>query len=200
MEQTITKEEIEKLVNMKGEIRGIALRNDFDYILKKFGKEKIEEIEKKMEEFGYPIRYREIKALNFYPIGIDNLLLTCLEKFLGFKDKDFFEMGEFHTKSSLLTRLFMRYFGSIKGIVNGAAKMWRRYFSIGDIKVIEYNEKDKYAVLRLENFLNLPMQCHSLRGSFVGLLKIVTKGEVVCKETKCIHKGDKYHEFVLRWK
>ena len=108
-------------------------------------------------------------------------------------------MGEFNSKLSLIMRLFMKYFISIEVMAKEAPKMWKRYYTIGDLKIIEINKEKRLGIIRLENFRVLPEQCNALEGFFSNIVKMVVGSPVTSEETKCIFRGDDYHEFVLRW-
>jgi hypothetical protein len=199
MVSTISKEEADRLMHLKGEIRGIALKDDFKYIFQREGQKGLDKLENTLKSLGYPIKYNEIKAMTFYPIGLDNLLLTILNRIFNYTDKDFQEMGKFHSKSTLLMKIFMNYFISIDRLVKESPKMWKTYYSEGELEVIEFNKKERYIILKIKNFANTKFQCQSQIGYFTNAVHMITKNKVSCEETKCVHKGDKYHEFLLKW-
>ncbi len=200
MEQIISPEELKELIGIKGEGRGASLKGYAEFILKEEGEEGLKKLEDVMTELGHPIKYREVKTMDFYPLTIEALTLVAIKKLFDFDDKKFQEMGEFEPKgSSLIVKLFMKYFVSIERTVKEVSKMWRKYYTIGDLKVIECNEEKRYVILRLENFRFHPLLCQDLIGYFSSMLQMVVRGEITCEETKCIYRGDEYHEFLLKW-
>ena len=93
----------------------------------------------------------------------------------------------------------MKYFVSLEKIAKEAPKMWRRYHTVGDPKVVEFSEEKRYGILRVENFNLVPSYCQMVIGYLSSLIQIVVKASVTCKETKCTFRGDDYHEFLLKW-
>ncbi len=200
MAQIISKEELEKLMKIKGEIRGVALKEVERFVREKEGEEGLKKLEKTMAELGYPIKYNEIKSMGFYKLSLKAILLITVKRLFNYSDEKFQEMGKFETKSSpMALRLFARYFISLDTAVKAVQKMWRVYYSTGILKVIELNKKEKYAILRLEDFRLIPPHCENLKGYFSGVLEMIIKQDVTCEETKCVYKGDKYHEFLMKW-
>jgi light-regulated signal transduction histidine kinase (bacteriophytochrome) len=55
-------ETVKKLLQMKGEARGMGLKDDVAYVLAKQGKEGLEKVEEELERVGCPIKYAEIKT------------------------------------------------------------------------------------------------------------------------------------------
>jgi histidyl-tRNA synthetase len=77
--EEIKKEELDKLMKIEGEIKGVAFQADAKYILEKEGEEGLKKLEKRVKEFGYPIDYRTVRALNFYPIGLRVISLLLIK-------------------------------------------------------------------------------------------------------------------------
>ncbi|XOB40363.1 MAG: hypothetical protein ACKKMR_03590 [Candidatus Nealsonbacteria bacterium] len=199
MEQIISKEELDELMKIEGEVRGLTLKGYTNFILKEEGKEGLKRLEDAITELGYPIKHREIKAMSFYPVGLDNLLLLSIKKLFNYDNKKFQEIGEFQAKSPLIIRLFVKYFISLEKAIEAAPKMWKVYYSNGDLKVTDFNKEKKYAILRLENFHNTPIHCQTEKAYFSSVARIIVGSKVTCEETKCTFRGDDYHEFLLRW-
>lgn len=199
-EQAITKEVIEELMERKGETRGVSIKGDLEYILFKKGKEGLEKIENELERLGYfDIKHKKLESMKLYPIGYEALTLLVINKLFNFNRKEFIKMGEFNSKVSLVVRLFMKYFVSLKLMSKQAPKFWREYYSIGDLKIIELNNEEKYIIVRVENFNLHPFHCPTVEGYLMSIIKMILGKPVTCQETKCVHKGDDYHEFLIKW-
>ena len=80
MEEILNKKIAQKLMQMKGELRGLAIKDDAEFILKNQGKEGLEKLERKLAEVGVPIKYGEIRSTDFYPIGLEPLTLLAIKK------------------------------------------------------------------------------------------------------------------------
>jgi len=200
--EEITKEEIEKLMNKDVETRGVVLKTDSEYILEKQGESGLKRLEAELEKMGQPIKYQEIKNMDFCPAGLRVLSLLAIKKVFGFDDEEIKEMGFIATKKSLIIKLFVRYFLSTERVFyKEAPRIWQKHWTKGTLVPIELNEKEKYAVLRLEDFELHPIYCSVyLRGYFSGILQMLIKTpKITCQETKCSFKGDQYHEYLLKW-
>ncbi|KPJ55177.1 hypothetical protein AMJ47_01530 [Parcubacteria bacterium DG_72] len=196
----LTKKEAKRLVReTKGEARGVALKDDLDYILEIKGEEGLERVEQRMAELGYPLRKKDIKPMSFYPMGLANLFLLVIKEVFNFTEKDLEDWGASIVKFSLFTKIFLRYFGSLALIAKEAPKIWRDHYTIGDLEMPEYSEKKKYVILRLKNFKMDPIHCSILTGMFSKISQMVVKHPATCKETKCMAKGDSYHELLITW-
>ena len=201
MEKIISKGELNELIKIKGEMRGITIKPGSEFILREEGKEGLKRLEDTMAELGYPIKYKKMRSIDLYPIGLIAISLLTTKRLFNYDDKKFQEMGRLTAKTSFLIGIFIRrHFLSLKKIIKETPKVWGKYSTIGTLRVVEFNEAKKYFVLRLENFVFHPLYCKILEGFFSGMVKTIVKSPtVVCEETKCVHRGDEYHEFIVRW-
>jgi len=199
MEQIISKKEVDELMKIKGEARGIAIKGEAEFILKEKREEGFKKLEDTMAKIGCPIKYRGLKSLNFYPLKYEAITTFVLKEVFNFKEEDFRKVGAFEAKLSLIIRMFMRYFFSLDLMAKKASVIWRKYYTVGNLTSPEFNKKEKYAILRVENFKLHPSHCRTLEGFFATMVQMIVKDLVTCKETKCIFKGDEYHEFLLKW-
>jgi hypothetical protein len=199
MEEIITKEKAKELMKIKGETRGASIKGDLEYIISKKGKDGLEKVEEEMARLGYPIKYNEIRPMDFYPMGLEAISFSVIKKIFNFTDDKFREMGEFNSKVSLIVRLFMKYFVSLELVAKQAPKFWREYYTKGDLKIAEINKEKRYLIIRIDNFYHHPLHCLSIEGYLKTIVRIVVKGSVTCEETKCTYRGDDHHEFLVKW-
>jgi len=200
MQEIISKEEFDELMKIKGEGRGETFKNEAGYILHKEGKEGLKKLEEVMASAGYPIKYKKVKSMGFYPLGVEATTLLAIKRLFNYDDKDFQEMGRYEPKiSPSIIRMFLNYFVSLERAIKGIGGVWKRMYTVGEIRVVDYDLKKKYAVLKLKNFYVSPLHCQDLIGHFAGLLEMMVKTKVDCRETKCSFRGDEYHEFLFKW-
>ncbi len=198
--EKLTKEIAQKLQKeIKGEIRGVGLRSDWEYILHKNGEEGIKKLERKMSQLGIPLRFREIKDMEFYPLSWDTISILAIKDVFGYSDEDLREMGSMAAKFSILLRIFLKYFVSLSLVTKQAPKMWKNYYTIGSLEVAELNEKDGYVRIILKDFNVHPVYCSILPGYFIKIASMVVGKEVESEELQCSFKGAPYHEFKLSW-
>jgi len=199
MEQIIEKEELNKLARINGEVRGIALKSHADFILQQKGQLELDRLENVLAELGYPIKFKEIKNWDFYPIGTEIVEMLAIKRLFNFEDKKFEEIGTFGSVGSFIMKLFMRYFSSMKMVAKQAPEMWKKYYTVGELKVKKLDEKERYIILTVENLFLHPIHCFHLKGFFSSVVQMVVKAKPSCEETKCVHRGDLLHEFVIKW-
>ncbi len=199
MEQIISKEEFAKLKRMKGEVRGVALKGEADFVLKEEGREGLERLEEVITNLGYPIRYKEIKATRFYPLWLEALTLLVIKRLFNYKNEKFQKIGSFESKISLIIRLFMKYFVSLERMIKEVPKMWRKYYTIGNLKVIEFNKEKRQGVLRLEGFQSTPLLQETFKGVFSSVIQMIINRPVICEEKRCSLEKDDCYEFLLKW-
>ena len=197
MEQIITKQEFDELMKIEGEARGLGFQTEAKFVLKEEGEEGLKRLDNQMAKLGYP--YSKIKTMDFYPLGLLAVNMLVIKRLFNYDDRKFQEMGKFEAKSSLIIRLFMKYFVSLKRVAKESPKMWRKYYTVGDLKVPEINQGKRYIIIRIENFSLHPILCQILIGYFQSIVKMVLRDETTCEETKCVFRGDECHEFLMRW-
>ena len=191
------KKEADKLMRIKGNTRGSDFQSLGAYILQKYGEKELLLLEKKMEELGYPLYFNEIDPLKWYSESLNVLAIIVAKHLFGWKD--LFEIGCASMKLSVGMRLFMRL-SSLERILKETSRIWRKFLDIGTLEFVEYNKKEKYAVVRLRDYKTHPDMCRFYAGFFLSVVKCTQKGKnMTIKETKCMYKGDPYHEYVARW-
>jgi len=200
MEETISKEELNELLKIKGELRGNGPKTVGNFILKKEGEEGLKKLEEVLAKVGYLIEYSKIKTMGYYPLAFTSVPLLVAKRLFNFSDKDFQEMGKSDVKFSTIQKIFIKYYVSLKRVVKEAPKMWEKYHTSGELKIIEHDEKKKNIILRIENFKLAGLHCQYLIGYFTAVFELTTKGaKASCEETKCPGRGDEYHEFLIKW-
>ncbi len=199
MERILSEETVRKLMQIEGETRGMALKDDFEYVILKKDGEGLKKLEDALEELGHPLKYKELKSMKFYPSGLEPLLMVVCQKLFGYTDKDFWELGVLSARMPWVGRIFIKYFGSLEMVVNGASTIWKKYYTRGKLKIVSVDKDKKSVIVRIEDFSLHPFYCKGLAGYFAAIVKMVVKEETSCEETKCTHEGDDYHEFRVRW-
>ncbi|MBD3207844.1 MAG: hypothetical protein GF370_00090 [Candidatus Nealsonbacteria bacterium] len=199
MEEIISKEELEEIRNLKGKIRGVAIKGELEFILKAEGEEALNTIEEIANKNGYPLEYGKIKDMAFYPLSLYILMQVLMHKLFGYGQKEFREKGRFLTRVSLIIRLFTQYFVSIDNIATQVPAMWRKYYTVGNLEVSGIDKEKGEGTLRLKDYVAHPMHLESLKGFFAGVLQMVVNKETTCQEIKSPTRGDPYYEFLLKW-
>lgn len=196
----ITKEEIERIFETPGKVRGVVFFTDAKYILEKKGKEGLEKVKEETKRMGHFIDYQKINSFEWYPVGLRVISLLAIKRAFGWSEKEIFEMGNYAPKVSIIVKLLLKYFISLKRSVQEVPRYWRKHYTIGKISCPEFHEDEKWLVIRVEGIKIHPILCVHLRGYFLRIAQYVIKSKKIeIKEVKCIHRGDPYHDFLFNW-
>ncbi|MBD3208370.1 MAG: hypothetical protein GF370_02875 [Candidatus Nealsonbacteria bacterium] len=204
MDQIITEEKVKKIRKVPGEVRGLALKNYGEYIFQKHEKEGLQKLEQTLRGLGCLIEYKKIRTMSFYPLWWSALSFVAIEQLFHYDGQKFQEMGRFCFKLPNLIRIWLKYLVSIEKAANSASKMYSMMLTVGEITVPEFNEEEKYVVIRMNDYPIYPVDfprayCHFLIGYYSSIIQIVSGGKAVGSETKCVYNGDDYHEFLIKW-
>ena len=199
MTQAFSQQEKEGMEKVEGQVRGLALKSELGFIFREEGRDGLHKIEQALAEAGHPLKYREIQSGTFYPLKIWGYLLLAIRNIFHYDDAKFVRIGEFDVKLSRLITIFVQHFITVDRAFKEAERMWDKYFTVGKLEVKELNKDQKYLRVVLEDFYLHPLHCLIFAGHFTGALKMIFKGGGTCEEVKCMYRGDKYHEFILRW-
>ena len=201
--EELNKEEIEKLMEIEGQARGVVFKTDTEYILAEKGEEGLRQVEEELVRLGHPLKYQEVKTMEFYPAGLRVLSVLAIKKVFNLDDEKIKEMGWLATKKSLVVKLFIKYFLSMERVFyKEAPRLWRKHWTVGELVPVKLDEQEKYVILQLKNFNLHPLYCSVyLAGYFSGILQMIVKTpQITCRETKCSLRGDEYNEYLLEWK
>ncbi|MEI6597058.1 MAG: hypothetical protein WCL13_02500, partial [bacterium] len=194
------KEEIAQLMSKEGEISEIALKNHREFILKEKGEAGRKKLEEAIDNLGGVIKYKKLKSWEFYPIGLEIIELLVIKKIFNFDDEKIKEIGAFGSRVSSIIKLFFQYIGSINFLAKKAPEIWKKYYTAGELVIKEVNEEKKYIILDVKDFNYHPIHCLHLNGYFSNMVKVASGSKAVnCQETKCVHRGDEFHEFLIKW-
>ena len=197
----ITRSEFQDIIGLEGQVRGSTLKTDAAFVESREGKESLRKIEESFRQLGYPIEYRHIRDMGWYPICMRVLSLRMIQEVLGLQDADMFCMGDTAPKFSFMVKVFMKFTGMPENAYARIPEYWHMHYSIGEMRVDEMNERAGYLIVRLLDFMIHPLLCRYLEGYFRRLLQFsfVTQ-EVRSRETKCAFNGAPYHEYQIAWK
>ncbi|MBD3208377.1 MAG: hypothetical protein GF370_02910 [Candidatus Nealsonbacteria bacterium] len=199
MGKIISQEEIERIKELPGKVRGATLRAYGDFIRQKEGEEGLNLLEDKMSELGFENKLGDMKAMEFYPVSLQGIVLELISKLFNYDNQKYQEMGRFSAKFSLVVRMFMKYFFSEEQMQEKGPQIWKKSYTVGDFELAEYNEEEKRVVLKLKNFKLHPMHGQVLIGYFASVLQMIGGNVARGTEVKSPFKGDKYYEFLMEW-
>lgn len=196
----VNKNELDGLLKIKGEIRGVVFYTDASYVSQREGQSGLDKIEKAVKELGYPINYRNPKKTDWYPIGLRAISLILIKDALGWSDEDINQMGWNAPSFSFIIKIFMKFFISVTKIAQESPKLWTEHYRDIGTLVPEVDEEKRVLILRLKDFKVDPIFCPYLAGYFKRVASFGLSGQKIdCKETKCVFRGDEYDEFTITW-
>ncbi len=190
---------IDYLKNIEGFCRGVSLQTPLVYVENNFGKEKLLKVEEELVKIGLPTK-KEISVMQRYPLGYMTLLHLVIKETLGWTDEDIKEMGYNLPKISFFVKMLTKHFISIKRTFEATKPFWRKHFTVGRMIPYKIDEEEKYLIVRIEDYVTDPIDCKLFEGYFSIMAMLATKAkEVKIEERKCMHRGDDYHEYFIKW-
>jgi len=196
----IQKIEIENLMQIKGNVRGGVIQANIAFIREMAGVEKLKAIEGKIAGLGYPFDFSKINIGEWYPEALSVLIILVAKDLFNWTEKDIFEMGNSAPKYSFISKIVMRYFLSLEKIIKEIPNYWKNHFDFGELESYKFSEEEKYLILHEKGYKFHPLLCIYHSGYFLRIAQFAIKGkEITIEETKCIFKGDHYHEYIIKW-
>ncbi len=197
----ITRSEFQDIINLEGQVRGSALNTDAAYIESRGGKKGMHSVQEKFRQLGYPIEYRNIRDMAWYPVCMRVLSLRVIQDVFDMKDEEIRHMGDTAPKFSFIVKVFMKFTGVPEHAFTRIPEYWRMHYSIGDMRINELNSEAGYLIVHLGSFMLHPILCVYLEGYFRRLLQFsFVTDEVRSRETKCAFDGAEHHEYHIAWK
>jgi hypothetical protein len=159
-----------KIFGKNGKLRGVVLRTDADYVRKHYGEQALACVEIVTTEMGAPIVYDSIKAMAWYPASLRGISLLAIMRVLDFQDEDLRQMGWAAPRNSIITKLMMRYFTSLRMLVDRLPAYWRRNYEVGSLSG---KLSDHSAQLLLEGLEIPPKMFPYIEGYFTSVVSMV---------------------------
>jgi len=196
----IGKEEIEKIMQIKGNVRGTIFQTHAIFIKEKKGEDGLMSLEKKMAELGYPVNFKKFREGEWYPESLSVLVILAAKDLFNWTEKDIFEMGSSAPRNTFIAKILMKYFLSLERFMSEVPNYWKKHLDLGELEVFQFDKEKKYIILREKGFKFHPLLCVYHAGYFQGITKYVVKSKKISvEETKCVFKGDPYNEYIIRW-
>jgi hypothetical protein len=189
---------LRELTGNGGQVRGVALCTDAQYVRQYAGDEILQDIQLLTRELGHAIEYRIIEAAEWYPISLRVASLLAIRKALDWDDEGLREMGKSAPKYSVTDKFILRYVIGVQEFIERLQTYWSYSYSGGSLRGIVI---DKSAFVCVHDFLIPSILCNYLEGVFVGILGMIIGKEqwITVRETDGWHSSNNCHDFVLRW-
>lgn len=192
-------EKIKTLRGKEGDTKAEAIKFCLRYIEKKEGREKKDKVLAKLKEFGFEEDHKKLGPFDWVRESTLIILYLVLIEFFNWSEEDIFKMGEEEPKASFIARILMNML-SVEKVIEKAPRYWRKFYNFASIEVSEINKEEKFLVFRVYDYDFDPIGCIYHKGFLLTLTKFTIKGKNhSIEETKCIHKGDDFHEYIVKW-
>jgi len=168
------KEEVELINKKKGQIIGMSLKKDREFVLEKKGREGLKRVEEEMEKFGFSLKYEQIINYKWYPVQLDPLFLLVAKKTFHWNDKMMREWGCWAAKTHFLAKIMAKFFVSKKKFEKAgvATRFWRKYYTQG-LLIVHFDDRNRCGTVEIRDFLVVPIHCRYLEGYFSQIVSLV---------------------------
>lgn len=201
MENSDLKERTKKLLQKNGNIKGETINFILQYLQKKEGDDALEKLKERLSQLELPFDVTRVKNFSLIKDSIVAIVMLAIKDVFQWTDDDIFEMGKAEPKNSFIVRLLMKYLVSIEKTFERAPDFWRKFYDFGYLETIEFSDSEKYFKLGVYEYDTDPVMCKYLAGFIHTMVAFSMKEKSVSiEETKCIYKGDSYHEYTVSWK
>jgi len=199
---TLKKEEVDKMMKLKGNVIGVILQGHFDYIRDLKGENGVKAVEARLKELGYPLKAENIINVKWYPESIACLITLVSVEVFGWDRKDVFEMAYQAPRYSFVVKLLMQHFLQIEKNFRMAPTYWHKHFDFSEMETAGFSEKEKYGIIMIKDFHKYhPLICVYHQGYFTRITELMLGSkEVKVNHTRCLFKGDPYEEFKITWR
>ncbi len=168
-------------------------------IKRRYGEEGLRKIYDYMKQRGYKGTGDFEKLKIKEPVPLEHLLLFLhgIEDVYGIKELR--ENSRSAVKRRGIVGIFVKWAGTPELLIRKASEMWPEFYSFGRLEgeVIE----EGHGVLRGYNLSPEPFFCEQvLTEYFYGIMENLKLRDLHITHTKCVHRGDNFCEWELRWK
>lgn len=201
----ITKEEAQRIMNTKGNVRLATFNTYYNFILENGGEEGVKQVEAKLKELGHSMDLKKLSresSLKWVPQAQGCLILVAILEYLGWEEKDAQRIGYFLGTTSFFTKLIIKYLISLEKTLKEAQRLWKRHYAFSELKLFKYDVKEKYVIFRIYDFKKFHLALYYSIGGYISkIIEIATGSKNLKLElTKCIFWDDPYDELKITWK
>ncbi len=198
MNYNITEEEIKRLQELKGEVRGVVFKTDHHFIINKNGEDGLKKVKDELKKMGVSIDYEEVSQMGYYPISLRIFSLLAISRAFNYNREDVSKMGKNAPRVSFLVKFFTKYFMSSEKTLEKVGELWEKHYTKGRIEMIVVDEENGKTALRLHGDFLHPIFYDYLLGYFSSIISMVV-GQKIDKEKVEHFPEEGYHEFYMEW-
>lgn len=192
----MSRNNLEKIKKMEGEIIGSSLKTDREFIIEKQGIKGLRKVEVEMERLSYPLKYEDIDKYKWYPVQHDFLSLLLAQEIFKWDDETMREWGRWGAKTNFIIKLMARLV-SKETISELSSKYWRKYYTKGEMK-FKLDYKKKTGIATIKDFTIYDVHARYLEGYFYQIMCLMVPSQNL-KVEKNEYKGSDTHQFKITW-
>lgn len=199
---SLNKKEVEEIMKLGGNVRGVIIEGHFAYIRDLKGEDGVRTVERRLEELGYPFKAGDVVNVKWYSEALACLIILAAAEIFKWEDKNVFEMAYQSPKYSFVVKILMQHFLDIEKSFAKIPDYWQKNFDFGEMEVIGFSTKEKYGIIKIKDFHKYhPLICIYHEGYFTKLAELMLGSKKVkIKHTECLFRNDPYEEFKINWK
>lgn len=194
--------EIKEQKKLTGQERGVDIKYLVKSVKERWGDEGYNRVIQELEKNGYKMPdVSKYDDMEWIPWHVVNIFFLGMIKVFNLQEDEIVDIARgVATSPSPIVKLYVKYFANPEKTIKYAAKRFRTYYSQGEMALESIDKEHKEIVLRIKDIKRHPYACIWDVGSIGRALEIATGWKIINQtETKCMFKGDPYHEFVYRF-
>ena len=191
--------EVAGIFGQLGRLRGVVLHTDAEYVRKHYGANALDSVEEVTAELGCPISYKSIKTMAWYPAVLRGISLLAIARALDFSVEDLRKMGWAAPRTSIISKIMMRYFASLQMLVDKLPEYWERNYDVGALTGKLLDHKVELTLTGLE----IPSQLFPyLEGYFTSVVGMVigNKKKATMTDITQLNGDEVCYRLVISWK
>lgn len=194
-----TEKNKEELLKKEGKVIGETFNNQLKYIKGIKGEKGLDAFAEKSKELGREFDLRDVTPQDWYPVGLRPFGWLVMLRAFNWKEKELIDNGYQAPQTSFIMKILARYFVSLEDTLKRSPKYWKKHYTVGSLVVSKLDADKKIFILQIKDFKISPFFCIYFLGYFKKVVEFGGAKNPQVKETKCMFKGDEYHEFVITW-
>ncbi len=200
MEEENIEKFIEREKDSERRVKAEVIRVEKEYVLQKEGEGGFKKVKSRMEELGVDLDFKKLDFITWEKEWKNSAFIAICKEVFNWTEEDVFQMGRYSPRASFFIKSIIQYLVSIDTVFQNMGTYWEKHHDFGELEPVEINKEKKYVVFRKKNFFTHPVMCIYHAGYFQGIAEFVIKSKKInTQEVKCMHRGDDYHEYIIKW-
>ena len=184
-------------VYMEGNCKGAIFQGNIEYVLKKHGKQGLQQVMGEMKAKGHRLDLDNMKDGLWYPLDARMGFLKATAKLFNLNDEQLMILGRSGFTQSSVAQFYLKLAGSPKKIFSIGPKVWKHNYDVGYMEE-EYNGLSG-SYFRVFDFDAEPIFFVYLVGYYTQAFETVGAKNVSITQQKAEKNGKACVEFLIQW-